>query len=166
MPQAITEIPVPNDDALLKDAVVERIWDELRHDLRLPADLEMDFLTWIIPSRMEEVRGVYRAVGKKGAFMVISPNPNDESKAPIRTYGTTPLKDFQQAVKDTGHYVGRAHPAKVIFAHLVRAHVKALGIITGLNPVDEETYFKNLETARWLVQQAQGKRYVEGETMY
>lgn len=161
----VSEIPVPNDDFLLKDAVVERIWNELHKELKLPESADIQFLTWIIPSRMREIRGIYRAEGKQAAFMVVSPNPNGDDKTPIRTYGTTPLKDFQQALKDAGHYAGRPHPAKVIFAHLVRSHAKAIGAITGLTDVDEEQYFKNLETARWLVEAAQGKRYVPGVTM-
>ena len=165
MPRAVNEIPVPNDDFLVKDAVLERLWGELHRELRLPEQADMQFLTWIIPSRMREVNGVYRMEGKQAAFMVVSPNPNGK-EAPIRTYGMTPLKDYQAALKEYGHYVGGPHPAKTIFAHLVRAHAKAIGAITGLTDVDEATYFKNLDTARWLVEQAQGSRYVQGETMF
>jgi hypothetical protein len=166
MPTRVTEIPVPNDDFLVKDAVLERIWGELHREMRLPEKADMQFITWIIPSRVREVNGVYRAEGKKAAFMVVSPNPNGDDKPPLRTYGTTPLKDYQLALKDVGHYVGGPHPAKTIFAHLVLAHAKAIGAVTGLTDMDEETYFKNLDTARWLVEQAQGKRYEAGITMY
>lgn len=166
MPHAINEIPVPNDDFLVKDAVLERIWHELYRELRLPETADMQFITWIVPSRVREVNGVYRAEGKQAAFMVVSPNPNGQDKDPIRSYGLTPLKDYQAALKEYGHYVGGPHPAKTIFAHLVRSHAKAIGAITGLTDVDEDTYFKNLDKARWLVEQAQGKRYVEGETMF
>lgn len=166
MPQPISEIPVPNDDFLVKDAVLERIWGDLHRELRLPESADMQFVTWIIPSRMRLVNGVYRAQGKQAAFMVVSPNPNGEDKAPIRTYGTTPLKDYKAALEEYGHYVsGKSHPAKTIFAHLVRAHAKAIGALTGLTEMDEKAYFKNLETARWLVEQAQGDRYVPGVTM-
>lgn len=166
MPRPINEIPVPNDDFLLKDAVLERIWDDLHRELRLPKEAEMSLLTWIVPSRMTEVRGVYRAEGKQAAFMVVSPNPNGKD-APIRTFGMTPLKQYEAALKEYGHYVsGKAHPAKTIFAHLIRAHSKAIGAITGLTEVDEATYFKNLDAARWLVEQAQGSRYESGVTMF
>jgi hypothetical protein len=165
MPTRVTEIPVPNDDILVKDAVLERIWEELHRELKMSREFDMQFLTWIIPSRMREVNGVYRAEGKQAGFMVVSPNPNGKSD-PVRTYGTTPLKDYKVALKEAEHYVGKPHPAKTIFAHLVRAHAKAIGAITGLTDVDEETYFRNLDAARWLVEQAQGKRFEAGITMY
>ena len=157
---------IPTDDFLMKDSELERIWDDLRQELKIARDVDLQFLTWIKPSGMEEINGVYRAVGKKACFEVVSPNPNDESKPPIRTFGSTPLKSYRAALKDSGHYVGRSHPAKTIFAHLVRAHLKAIGAISGLDPVDEATYYRNLDTARWLVEQAQGKRFEAGVTMY
>lgn len=166
MPVPIDEIPQPNDDFLVSDAVLERIWEDLHRGLRLPKDADMQLLTWVVPSRMREINGVYRAQGKKAAFMVVSPNPNGD-KTPVRTYGTTPLDDYRAAVKEVGHYVsGKSHPAKTIFAHLIRAHAQAIGALTGLTPMDEETYFKNLDTARWLVEQAQGNRYEQGVSMY
>lgn len=166
MPRRVNEIPVPNDDFLVKDAVLERIWGELHKELRLPESADMQLLTWIIPSRVREVNGIYRAEGKQAAFMVVSPNPNGQ-EAPVRTYGTTPLKDYKVALEEYGHYVsGKSHPAKTIFAHLLRAHAKAIGALTGLTAMDEEAYFKNLDTARWLVEQAQGSRYVPGVSMF
>ena len=166
MPRVLREIPVPNDDFLVKDAVLEGIWRDLRRELRFAADVDFQFVTWIVPSRMTEVNGVYRAEGKQAAFQVVSPNPNGDDKSPIRTFGMTPLKDYKQALKEAEHYAGRPHPAKTIFAHLLRAHAKAIGALTGLTDVDEEAYYRKLDTARWLVEQAQGKRYEQGITMF
>lgn len=154
-----------NRDFLVDDAVLERIWHELHAELKLPESADMQFLTWIIPSHMEERKGIYRRVPTLAAFMVVSANPNGSDKPTVRTQGTSPLDQYYEALKEHGHYVGRPHPAKTIFAHLLRSHAKAIGVITGLTELDEETYFKNLETARWLVEQAQGKRYVPGVTM-
>lgn len=166
MPTRINEIPVPNDDFLVKDAVLERLWEELHREMQLPKQADMQFLTWIIPSRVREINGVYRAEGKQAAFMVVSPNPNDKEKAPVRTFGTTPLREYEAALKEYGHFVGGPHPAKTIFAHLVRSHAKAVGAITGLTDMDMETYMKQYKLAREMVREAQGSRYEAGVTDY
>lgn len=165
MPNPIQEVLVPKDDPLLSDAVVERMWEELHAEYKISHDHDIQFLTWVEPSRVVEMNGVYRARGKLAAFAVVSPDPNGKDR-PLMTQGSTPLKEYRQADKDAGHFVsGKSHPARTIFGHLIRAHAKAIGALTGLTPLDEEQYEKNLKIARVLVEQAQGDRYVEGETM-
>lgn len=163
MPRAIVnQIPQPNDNFLVDDALLERIWDEVTTELRVEDDI--DVLTWIVPERVAEQGGIIRRQPEQAAFMVMSPDPNGKDKL-IRTFGMTPLRDYKQALSEHGHYASRPHPAKTILAHLLIGHAKAIGALTGLTSVDEAVYMKSLNAARWVAEKAQGNRYIAGETM-
>ena len=119
----INRIPKPNDNYLVDDRTLEIAWSELRKEFSVSRDLELDFLTWIVPGGMIEKRGVWVPSPEQAAFMVVSPNPV-EGKDDVKTFALTPLKYYYLAVKEFGHYVsGRSHPAKTIFGHLARQHL-------------------------------------------
>lgn len=165
MPRGLDRIPKPTDNSLVDDATLEHIWAALRKEFHVSDDLDMQFLTWIEPSGLREVRGIVRIDPEHAWFMVVSPSPNPNGD-PVRTFGSTPLKGYYEAIKDYGHYNGRSHPAKTIFGHLVRQHLLSIGALTGLTDVDEATYEKNLKAQRWIAEETQRDRYEEGVTAY
>ena len=165
MPQAVDEIPQPTDEPVIGDSLLEQIWDELRREYRVAKDLDFQYLTYIVPPQTSMVRGIYRNTGMRACFEVQSPSPNKGGK-PIRTFGMTPWTQYQEALREWGHFVsGGNHPAKTIFRNLTLAHLQTIGALEGLDPVTVESYYKNLDTARWVVEKAQGDRYEEGITM-
>lgn len=163
----VDEIPQPNDDFLVEDAMLERIWEELHVELGISKKYDAQFLTWIVPARERLVKGIYRHDGMKAAFQVTSPDPNGKDDKDLRTFGMTPYDEYKQALTEYGHYVSKGdHPAKTIFRHLLRAHAKSMGAIKGITEMDEKTYQKNLDAARWIAEMAQGDKFEPGKTMY
>lgn len=160
------EIPEPNDNFLLDDTTLGMIWDKLFREFKVSRDQEVHFLSWIgEPStRLISRKGIFVKEAEVAWFLVVSPSPNKADDPLVRTYGSTPLADYYDALKEWGHFANRPHPAESIFRHLLRQHLRSIGALTGLTEIDESAYEETLRQSHWVLEQAQGSRYEKGIT--
>jgi hypothetical protein len=103
----------------LPDSRVEKIWDRLQKELKLPENT--NFATDVTPERWVDKDGISILQKEQVRFWAVCPNPQPrwEGKL-IKHYVTMDLLDWRRAELEKWRFAGMPDPAYVIFRALCR----------------------------------------------
>lgn len=104
----------------LPDSRVEKVWDRLHRELKLPDGT--DFATDVLPEAWVEGENGIAVLRKELVrFWAVCPNPQPrwEGKL-IKHYVTLDMTDWRQAEMEKWRFAGMPDPAYVIFRALCR----------------------------------------------